>query len=56
MMKWLHTLGTIGGLALTLFSPALQGFIGLHHVLAGVLVSAYTILGHVLPSPMQPPQ
>ncbi len=52
MKKWLHTLGTIGMLVLTAASPALQALIGAHKLASAILIAAYTVLGHLLPSPL----
>lgn len=53
-MKWLHTLGSIGLLALTVLTPTLQGLIGSHPLVAAGFGVGYSILGNLLQSPVKP--
>jgi len=52
MGKWWHTLASIGMIALTAFTPYVQGAISAHPAVAGALAFAWAILGHILPSPL----
>jgi len=53
MSKWWHTLATIGAIALTAFTPALQGILATHPTVSVILLGVWSILGHILPSPLQ---
>jgi hypothetical protein len=52
MKKWLHSLGTVGLLVATAASPVLQGVISSHPLVSAILFGAYTVIGHLLPSPL----
>lgn len=54
MKKWLPSLIAVGGSALTIFMPNIQAFIGANPTLATVLIGAFTVLSHVLQSPVAP--
>jgi hypothetical protein len=52
MGKWWHTLASIGMIALTAFTPYIQTAVASHPILATSLTLAWSILGHILPSPL----
>jgi hypothetical protein len=53
MKNWLHLLGTIGVAAATVLTPSLQGVIAAHPLVAGGLMTAWTVIGNILQSPVQ---
>jgi hypothetical protein len=52
MGKWWHTFATIGMIALGAFTPYLQAAIGAHPLISVILGGAWSIIGHLLPSPV----
>ena len=56
MKKWLPTLIALGTGAVAILAPALQAEIAAHPAIASVLMAAYSILTHLLPSPNQAPK
>lgn len=55
MSKWLHILATIGGAALTVYSPSIQSAISSHPQVATGLLAAFTVIGNLLHSPVAAP-
>jgi hypothetical protein len=55
MRKWWHTLVTIGGAAVSVSTPSLQHFAAAHPVLGILAMTAWAIIGAVLPSPLGRP-
>jgi hypothetical protein len=52
-MKWLHTILTLLTTALVLFAPQIQHLVAAHPSVSAFVVGAYTVLGHLLPSPVK---
>lgn len=48
-MKWLHTLGSIGLVVVTILAPQLQNTIASHPQIAASLAAAWGLLGQILP-------
>lgn len=56
MKKWLPSLISLGTMALTVFTPAIQSSISSHPTLSAVLAGIFAIVTHILPSPTDPPK
>lgn len=54
MKKWLASLATVGGFALTVYTPDIQAAISSHPNVALGLMAAWSVLNHIMPSPTQP--
>lgn len=55
MSKWWHVLASVGIAALGVVLPSLQTVVLHHPVVTTILGTLWTILGSVLPSPVQKP-
>jgi hypothetical protein len=52
-MKWAHSILTLLATALVLFAPQIQHLVASHPTVSAFVVGLYTVLGHMLPSPVK---
>ena len=48
-MKWLHTIGSLAIVAVTILTPELQSVISAHPAIAAGIAAVYAILGQFAP-------
>jgi hypothetical protein len=52
MKKWAHVLVTVVGVAAGVATPGTQVFMGHHHIITLVSMAGWSILGGLLPPPI----